>query len=128
MAQDAPLRLIDFGLSRRHRPADADMSDGVGTPYYMQPGVLRGKYDRSCDVWSVGIVAYILLAGYPPFNGSDDCEIQRSILEGNLQFDEGLWGALSKDARDFVAGLLRADSSGITAADDELRHPWIAHA
>ena len=78
------VKLIDFGLSRHHDPlVDGPyMLNRVGTPYYMSPDVLRGKYDRSCDLWSVGVVAYILLTGYPPFNGCNDSEVHESIRLG----------------------------------------------
>lgn len=122
------IKLIDFGLSRRHGPADANMSNGVGTPYYMSPAILRGEYDRSCDLWAVGVVTYVLLCGYPPFNGSNDREIQKSILEGKLVFDQDVWGNLSRASRDFVSNLLCTDSSKIGTASAALRHPWMGNA
>jgi serine/threonine protein kinase len=90
------VKLIDFGLSRHHDPlVDGPyMTNRVGTPYYMSPDVLRGKYDRSCDLWSVGVVAYILLTGYPPFNGCNDLEVHVSIRSGYdyVAFDDSVWG------------------------------------
>ena len=65
--QEDVIKLIDFGLSRRHEEGETPMSNPVGTAYYMSPELLKGKYDRSCDVWSVGIIAFILLCGYPPY-------------------------------------------------------------
>ena len=62
------VKLIDFGLSRMH---DEKREAPVGTAYYMSPEVINGCYTKSCDIWSIGIVTYILLAGYPPFNGSN---------------------------------------------------------
>jgi serine/threonine protein kinase len=70
--QEDAIKLIDFGLSRRHEKGEAPMSNPVGTAYYMSPELLKGEYDRSCDIWSIGIVAYILLCGYPPFNDDTD--------------------------------------------------------
>lgn len=127
--EGASIKLIDFGLSRRHPQHEARMSNGVGTPYYMSPGILKGKYDRSCDIWAVGVVAYILLCGYPPFNGSDDLQIQHSILDGRFSFNAGVWGNLSVSSRDFVAKLLNSDESRrVVTAEDALRHPWVAKA
>merc|ERR1712241_947618 len=97
----SPVKLIDFGLARTHGLNDVPMSNGVGTSYYMSPAVLQGKYDRSCDLWAVGTVAYILLCGYPPFNGYDDYEIQMSVLRGDLRFDQDVWGGLIRTSRDF---------------------------
>ncbi|KAL9182720.1 hypothetical protein ACHAXT_003999 [Thalassiosira profunda] len=124
--EGASIKLIDFGLSRRHGANDAPITNPVGTPYYMSPSVLNCSYDRSCDLWAVGIVAYILLAGYPPFNGNDDYEIQASTLKGNLQFDANVWARLSKSSRHFVSTLLCPTSP--CTAEEALRHPWVANA
>ena len=59
------VRLIDFGLSRRHKKGEAPMSNPVGTAYYMAPELLMQKYDKACDVWSIGTIVYTILAGYP---------------------------------------------------------------
>jgi len=74
--EDAAVKLIDFGLSRRHRKDEEPMTNPVGTAYYMSPELLKGKYDKSTDVWSIGVVAYILLCGFPPFNGKSDIDIR----------------------------------------------------
>lgn len=127
--EGAAVKLIDFGLSRKHGQHESAMSNRVGTAYYMSPSVLNGKYDRSCDLWAIGIVAYILLSGYPPFNGNSDQEIQYSTLKGNFVFEDAIWGNLSNASSDFVSKLLCMDSSskGITATE-ALQHPWIVNA
>eukprot|EP00579_Thalassiosira_antarctica_P016349 CAMPEP_0201946586 /NCGR_PEP_ID=MMETSP0903-20130614/54496_1 /ASSEMBLY_ACC=CAM_ASM_000552 /TAXON_ID=420261 /ORGANISM="Thalassiosira antarctica, Strain CCMP982" /LENGTH=390 /DNA_ID=CAMNT_0048489689 /DNA_START=295 /DNA_END=1462 /DNA_ORIENTATION=- len=111
--EGSSVKLIDFGLSRTHGINESAMTNQVGTLYYMSPGVLQGKYDRSCDLWSIGIVSYILLCGYPPFNGSSDYEIHDAIRRGHLVFEEDVWGNLSNASRDFVSKLLCMDSSKI---------------
>jgi serine/threonine protein kinase len=126
--EGSSVKLIDFGLSRTHRLNEGAMANQVGTPYYMSPGVLRGKYDRSCDLWAIGIVSYILLCGYPPFNGSSDYEVHESVLRGKLVFEEVVWGKLSNAARDFVSKLLCDDSSKIVSVEEALRHPWVISA
>jgi serine/threonine protein kinase len=126
--EGSSVKLIDFGLSRRHRQNDSDMTNQVGTSYYMSPAILRGKYDRSVDLWAVGIVSYVMLCGYPPFNGSSDFEVQTSILRDVLVFEEEDWGRLSNSSRDFVSKLLCTDPAKILTAADALRHPWIAGA
>jgi len=126
--EGSSVKLIDFGLSRTHGLNDSAMTNQVGTYYYMSPGVLQGKYDRSCDLWAVGIVSYILLCGYPPFNGSSDSEVHDSILRGNLIFEKGVWKNLSNVARDFVSKLLSMDSSNIVSVEEALRHPWVVSA
>jgi tRNA A-37 threonylcarbamoyl transferase component Bud32 len=123
---DLSVKLIDFGLARRHRKGiDASMSNPVGTAYYMSPELLRGKYDQSCDVWSIGIVAYILLCGYPPFNGEDDPQIFETIKQGQFIFPNLAWDHVSSEAKDFIKCLLRNDPRKRFTADEALQHPWV---
>lgn len=124
----SPIKLIDFGLSRIHGLNDSDMTNQVGTAYYMSPGILQGKYDRSCDLWAVGIVAYILLCGYPPFNGDAEYDVHNSVRKGHLVFERNVWGTLSDASRDFVSKLLCMDSSMIPSAPEALQHPWVRRA
>ena len=72
---DAEIKLIDFGLSKRfgaHHDDHEKMHTIVGTPYYVAPEVLKGSYGYSCDVWSLGVILFILLCGYPPFEGDNN--------------------------------------------------------
>ena len=123
--EGASVKLIDFGLSRHHRKSDPPMTNRVGTTTYMSPSILRGQYDRSCDLWSVGIVSYILLTGYPPF-GSSDMEVRSQVRRG-LVFEDAVWGHLSKASRDFVSQLLCMEpgKERIRSAEGALGHPWI---
>ncbi|KAL7460717.1 hypothetical protein ACHAXS_001164, partial [Conticribra weissflogii] len=123
--EDSDIRLIDFGLSRKHVKGDAPMSTPVGTAYYMSPELLKGKYDVSTDVWSVGIVTYILLAGYPPFNGNTDPEIFAAIKRGHFQFPGQ---GFSEEAKDFIGCLLRRDPRKRFSAEEALKHPWLMTA
>ena len=122
------VKLIDLGLSRRHDvDVDAPMRSLVGTPYYIAPEVLRrAGYDRSCDLWSIGIVTYVLLCGYPPFNGIDDRGTYESILRGKYAFHPEDWRNIGPDAMDFVRGLLQVDPRRRMTARGALCHPWLA--
>ena len=71
---ESPLKVIDFGLSTTF-DSKVNMKTKAGTPYYISPEVLEGKYDASCDIWSSGVILYILLSGVPPFYGDTDPEI-----------------------------------------------------
>ena len=64
-------------------------------PYYIAPEVLNHKYDEKCDVWSVGVICYIIIAGYPPFNGSNEKEILDCIKKGDFTFDNNIWNKVS---------------------------------
>jgi len=122
------VKLIDFGLSQTHGLTDSPMTHPVGTSYYMSPDVLGGKYDRSCDLWAIGVVSYILLCGYPPFNGSSEYEMHDAIRRGHLVFEEHVWGNFSRTSRDFVSKLLCMDSSKIDTVAEALHHPWVLSA
>jgi calcium-dependent protein kinase len=121
------IKLIDFGLSRTHTQNDGYMTETVGTAYYMSPGVLHGQYDRSCDLWAVGVVSYIVLCGYPPFNGHYDHEIHSATIgPRGVVFDSTVWDNLSNAAKDFVSMMLCKDAScKSVSASKALLHPWL---
>ena len=123
--EESAVKLIDFGLSRIHRQGDAPMSNAVGTAYYMSPELLKGRYDRSTDIWSIGITAYILLCGYPPFNGGSDPQIHDAIRRGHFHFSGPGWNGVSEEAKDFIKRLLRRDPRKRLTAEEALEHPWI---
>jgi calcium-dependent protein kinase len=83
------VKLIDFGLSKIQEEKDGAlqmMNTKLGTPYYVSPEVLEGKYDKRCDLWSLGVMAYMLLLGYPPFNGRSDAEVFFKIRSCDYSF------------------------------------------
>jgi serine/threonine protein kinase len=126
--EDSPVKIVDFGLARRHKAREAPMSNDAGSPYYIAPEVLRRQYDRSCDLWSVGVIAYVLLAGYPPFQGKDNDDINRAVLDGRYCFPHGDWGGTSREALDFIRRLLQMDTRKRMNAEQALSHPWITGA
>jgi len=121
------IKLIDFGLARRHRHGiDRNLSKFRGTIYYMSPELLKCNYSSPTDVWSAGVIAYILLAGYPPFDGDTDPEIYSSIAEGNVEFPSFMgWNKKSPLCIDFIKGLLTKDPRRRFTAQEALLHPWI---
>jgi serine/threonine protein kinase len=123
---DADIRLIDFGLSKRHAEEEPPMTNPVGTAYYMSPELLKGRYDRSTDLWSIGIVSYILLCGYSPFSGDTDEDIFDSIRRGHIEYHARAWSDKSDEARDFIRCLLRRDPRKRYTAKQALMHPWVA--
>lgn len=98
---------IDFGLSRHDDQNFGVMKTKVGTPYYVAPEVLKRQYTKSCDVWSIGVITYILLCGYPPFYGDSDNEIFESVRVGRYDYPAQEWDEISQDAKDFIDSLLK---------------------
>lgn len=134
-SDDAEIKLIDFGLSKRFghlQEADpnAAMHTIVGTPYYVAPEVLKGHYDFSCDIWSLGVILYIMLCGYPPFEGDNNKEIFKRVLQQKLEFDPDEWSEVSKEAKDLLEKMLQKDPSKRISAVEALKHKWfeISHS
>ena len=98
------------------------METKVGTPYYISPDVLSGSYDVKCDMWSAGCILYIMLVGYPPFNGDTDKEIIKNVQKGKLIFDED-WSEISKEAIDLIKKLVTSPERRLTA-EEALEHKW----
>lgn len=103
--KDPKITIIDFGTSGIF-DSEHKMQQKFGTPYYIAPEVLKNNYDEKCDLWSVGVILYILLCGYPPFNGSNDEEIIKKVKKGKFSTDEEEWVDISADAIDLVNKLL----------------------
>jgi len=80
------IKIIDFGVSTKF-VKNKKMKETLGTAYYIAPEVLLRNYDNKCDVWSCGVLLYIMLCGYPPFNGETDKEILKNVKRGRLAFD-----------------------------------------
>ena len=113
--------LIDFGLSKyfsvdNKKRNDLGCSDlreqtlmktKIGTPYYMAPEVLDGAYDQTCDMWSLGVITYCLLCGYPPFNAESDLQLFRKIKSCDYEFHLPEWGTVSDEAKNFIEKLLQ---------------------
>jgi calcium-dependent protein kinase len=123
---DAQVKTIDFGLSKLctyEKGKLQRMNTKVGTPYYISPDVLNGNYSMSCDIWSAGCILYIMLCGYPPFNGDSDEEILRNVQKGDLRFDEEEWSEISKEAKDLIKRMITKPEKRITA-QEALQHKW----
>ena len=122
--EHAPMKAIDFGLSDFIRP-DERLNDIVGSAYYVAPEVLHRSYSMRADVWSVGVITYILLCGSRPFWARTESGIFRAVLRADPNFDDAPWPSVSPDAKDFVKGLLNKDLSKRMTAAQALTHPWL---
>eukprot|EP00419_Tripos_fusus_P076755 CAMPEP_0172887668 /NCGR_PEP_ID=MMETSP1075-20121228/134509_1 /TAXON_ID=2916 /ORGANISM="Ceratium fusus, Strain PA161109" /LENGTH=544 /DNA_ID=CAMNT_0013741403 /DNA_START=23 /DNA_END=1657 /DNA_ORIENTATION=- len=116
------LKLIDFGFSRF--ASNKKMQLGCGTLAYTAPEVLGEFYDLKCDLWSVGVVAFILLMGYMPFTGSDE-EIRAGIKSGQYKIDQPRWAKLAENSKGFLQSLLVIDPDQRLSAEQALKHPWM---
>mmetsp|Transcript_25268 Transcript_25268/g.53650 ORF Transcript_25268/g.53650 Transcript_25268/m.53650 type:complete len:586 (+) Transcript_25268:137-1894(+) len=123
--EDAVIKIIDFGLSRHDDMKSGIMNTKVGTPYYVAPEVLNREYTKNCDVWSIGVITYILLCGYPPFYGDTDNQIFDSVRTGRFDFPSPDWDGISDAAKDFICSLLRRDPAKRASASQALLDPWI---
>ena len=121
---DSAMKLIDFGLSQYFTDSD-EMDSAVGTPYYLAPEVLTGCYSSKCDVWSLGVIAYMLLSGLPPFGGDNDMEILTAVHSGDLLFPDEYFGDVSMTAKHFIRSCLTRDVTKRPSARSLLQHKWL---
>jgi len=122
------VRLIDLGLARYHHASSFEprMSTVVGTCTFIAPEVLRRRYDRRCDYWSLGVVAYVMMCGYPPFVGGTNEEVCDAVRKGRYRFDPRHWGRASNEAKGFVRGLLKVSVKSRMGGQAAMEHPFIA--
>ena len=114
-----PIKVIDFGLSQIIKP---DIQSKVGTAYYFPPEVLDGHYTEKCDVWSAGVLLYILLSAVPPFNGKDDREIYLKIKTKKFTFSKEFNNA-SKEVKELIKHMIAPEEERYTASQ-VLQDPW----
>lgn len=125
---NAELKLIDFGLSSKFRDSTELMHSIVGTPYYVAPEVLHGNYGPECDLWSLGVISFVLLSGKLPFPGEDNKDVFKKILKSNFTFNGEVWNSVSQEAKNFVSQLLVKDPQRRMTSDQSLEHVWIKEA
>ena len=117
------IKIIDFGTARifdnKRNPQSI-----VGSSYYIAPEVLKQKYNKECDLWSVGVILYMFIVGHAPFDGCDDEEITNSIQRGIYRKDDKRWKKASKEVKDLIQRLLLYNPSKRLTAIQALRHPW----
>ncbi len=117
------IKLIDFGAATIFEKGKK-ISKFIGTCYYIAPEVLNENYDEKCDVWSCGVIFYILLCGYPPFNGKTNLDIYHNIKKKNPVFQGEEWDVISKDAVDLIKNMLNKNPQKRFSAEKCLNHKW----
>lgn len=122
------LKLTDFGFAKE--TVSVSLQTPCYTPYYVAPEVLGPeKYDKSCDLWSLGVITYILLCGYPPFYSQHGNAIspgmKRRIRQGQYKFPDQEWKSVSKDAKDLIKSLLKTEPTQRGTIAQVMEHPWV---
>ena len=115
------IKIIDFGTSLVYDPSRS-LDEKLGTPYYIAPEVLNKNYDSKCDIWSCGVITYILLSGMPPFNGQSDQDIMKKVRQGQFDFEDRAWANVSDKAKDFISQLLTYNKDERPDAQTMLSH------
>lgn len=121
------LKVADFGTSTIFS-ARSTLREMLGTAYYIAPEILKKSYDEKCDLWSCGVILYILLSGVPPFTGKNDAEVMENILKGTYSTSTENWPSISVGAKDFVQKLLTYDPIARPTALEALQNPWLTNS
>ena len=120
-----PIKIIDFGTAKIFSKEKKETLL-IGSAYYIAPEVLDRNYTEKCDLWSCGVIMYILLTGRPPFGGNTDMEIMQKIKSGKYDLTKYPWGIISKEAKDLIKDLLQLNPGQRLSAEKALKHPWFS--
>ena len=120
---DFLIKVIDWGTAKLIQPNEK-MGEKLGSPYYIAPEVLTTKYDEKCDIWSCGVILYILICGEAPFDGSDNSEIFAKIKKGKFDFKKDAFNNVSSEAKDMITSMLKLKPQDRPKAAELLDHPW----
>ena len=118
------VKVIDFGTSCLWK-SELHMTQKMGTAYYIAPEVLEMNYTNKCDIWSCGVILFILLGGYPPFSGRTDTEILTKVRSAEFHFNHINWSSISSSAKELISNMLKSDFNERYSAEECLNHPWI---
>lgn len=118
------IKVIDFGTAQSFKK-DTKLRSALGTPYYIAPEVLLRNYNEKCDVWSCGVILYILLSGTVPFYGETDIEILAAVKKATFTFYSPTWNCISAEAKDLVSKMLAFPPSRRISAHKAYTHKWI---
>ena len=125
-SDDAAIKIADFGFARFVKEG---CRTACGTPGYVAPEIITGKiYGKGVDVWSLGIIIYILLCGYPPFYHRNQAQLFKLIREARFEFDSPYWDPISSNAKDLIKGCLTVDEKKRLTMQGVLTHPWVSGA
>ena len=120
------LKLIDFGCSKMFSKNEKNFKDTIGTLIYCSPEVLKNNYNKECDIWSCGVIMYVLLSGHYPFFGKTEKQITKKILSGKFEFDKRYFSNISDKAKDLISKCLIYDKNKRISIEDVLKHEFFA--
>jgi len=124
-AEDSEVKIVDFGLSKTFGPGET-CNDPFGTLCYVAPEILLGyEYDKTVDIWSFGVMVYLLLGRHLPFDSVDEKEIGNLTVKNEISFSHEVWEPVSNDAKDLVLKLLDKNPKTRIKISQVLEHPWI---
>ncbi|KDO32715.1 CAMK/CAMK1 protein kinase [Saprolegnia parasitica CBS 223.65] len=123
-SDDAFIKIADFGFAKQD--FNASLTTACGTPGYVAPEILKGdSYGKTVDIWSIGVITFILLCGYPPFHDENQKRLFNAIKIGSFKFESPYWDAVSAEAKDFISTMLVVDPTKRSDADQLLQHAWV---
>ena len=133
---NSPVKVVDFGIGKIFDPSLTNlqndiktefkikkMDSQIGTMYFMSPEIIKGSYNEKCDIWSLGVILYFLLCGYPPFVGANDMQLVQDILQGKFTFPKEDWKNISESAKDLISKMLSPEKKRISAKEI-MNHKW----
>ena len=128
---DTEIRLADFGFAMKFDtddPEGENFKTALGTPNYVAPEILQGcRYNYRCDIWSLGVMTFVLLSGFLPFGGNTSTDQMRHVLRGVFDFlPADAWQNVSDDAKNFISSLLRREPDDRIDYDQMEQHPWLS--
>lgn len=123
--KDSNIKIIDYGLSKKFEYQGQHLDDGVGTIYSMAPEVIKGYYDTQADLWSIGVITFMLLSSSMPFGGFTGKELMKRICLGEFCFTNPRWHDVSAESCRFISSLIVVDPASRLTAEQALQHTWL---
>lgn len=124
MNEHSDIKIIDFGLGRKHKSELDELHSIVGSPYYVAPEVLEGNHDKKCDIWSLGVIMYVLICGSPPFYSENKIELYYKIRNEQPTFQGKIWQKVSSEAIDLIKEMLNKNPKKRPKSDKIIEHSW----
>lgn len=116
------VKIVDFGMACKF--SDQPLNTRVGTPYYVAPEVIKGTYSKECDVWSLGVVLYVMLSGEQPFEHEDIAGVFAKVSIGSISFESNVWSGISLNVKSLISQMLVVNPINRLTLPEAIDHPW----